>query len=198
MVYVSTIPNPGDTLAGSQPQIRGNFSEINTDFARNHVALTDATVANRGKHNVVEFNLQVADPVLIATEGELYTKAVGGTTEMFWKRFGGNAVRMTAIDPAYTVVGPALTRGVTFLPGGLLLQYGLAHANGHANTTIAFATAFSAAPYSINVTFSRSTGSSGDYTLYVVNAGTPPTANNFTVYNSNGGHDFYYMAIGPA
>ena len=74
MVYLPNIPQPGDTLAASQPRILGNFQEIDTDIAHDHVALTDATVAQRAKHNKVSMPQQVADPTSTATESIFYTK----------------------------------------------------------------------------------------------------------------------------
>ena len=196
MVYIPTIPNPGDTLAGSQPQIRGNFSEINTDFARNHVALTDATVANRGKHNVVEFNIQAADPVLIATEGELYTKSVAATPQMFWKRFGGTAVQMTATDPAITVV-PGIIKGRTFLPGGLLLQYGNQVIVHGVVTTITYQTDFSAPPYSLQLTIEGSVAPASEHVIRPVDGET--TFHQFkAIYTGNNNYTMYWVAIGPA
>jgi len=74
MVYLPNIPQSGDTLAASQPRILGNFQEINTDISHDHVSLTDATAAQRGKHNKVSLPRQLADPASTAIESVFYTK----------------------------------------------------------------------------------------------------------------------------
>ena len=74
MVYLPNIPQPGDTLAASQPRILANFQEINTDIGHDHVLLTDATVAQRAKHNKVSMPRQLADPASTAIESIFYTK----------------------------------------------------------------------------------------------------------------------------
>lgn len=133
------------------------------------------------------------DPAAIANSYVLYSK----------QDPAGN-VQLYGIDPASRVTQMSLAvspssaaNGYTWLAGGMLMQWGQAHANGSANTTIGFPVGFSGVPYSIQTNFWRSSGSTTMKPLDVLNGGTPVTANNFTVWNANGGHDFFWLAIGP-
>lgn len=193
MTYTPGIPAPTDRPSVSQGQIRTNFTQLNTIFADNHYAFNDATVALRGKHRTVILQQQAADPATTAQQGALYTKEYSSSPNLYWRRkSSGDAILMTA---NYTPL--KAEDGYTFLPGGLLLQWGNDHVNGELNTNINFPVAFKGVPYSISVTLFRSSGSTTPQAFYVVNS-PAPTASRFTVWKSGGGQDFTWMAIGPA
>ncbi len=204
MTWTPNIPAANQTLANSQPLIRDNFTEVFTDFGKNHVGFTNATVADRGKHNFVTLKVQAADPVIANNnEAEIFTKQIGGITQLFWKRFNGSAVQMTAVDPVYTPgVGPVFdNKGFTFLPGGLLLQYGNLVVNNATRTPVVFPTAFSAPPYTIQVAMGRHNSDNPKQVYVWDQAPFTPTAANFNVYYTTGTeptHIVYWLAIGPA
>ena len=76
-VYIPTIPQAGDDLSDSQPQILGNFSKADTSFGIDHYKFSNATV-NNGKHNKVTTPAFVDNPptglppVTIANEPAMY------------------------------------------------------------------------------------------------------------------------------
>jgi len=188
MTYVPTIPNPTDLISVSQGQLKTNFTVLNTTISENHVA---PTAVGRGKHNACVFPQRAAGIATAATEGAIYTKSLGGSPNLYWRRKSNGAeIQMTTNHTP-----SAAANGYTFLPGGLLLQWGTNHANA-GDTTFNFPIAFSVAPYSITITLYRTTGGTVQ-SLYVV-SGTPPTTTQFTVYKSGGGQNFFWMAIGRA
>lgn len=70
----------------SQGQIYSNFNAMNTVWAQNHVSLT--SLANQGMHNALVFREQTGsppDPTTSSTQVSLYTKAVGGIPELFFR-----------------------------------------------------------------------------------------------------------------
>jgi hypothetical protein len=132
-----------------------------------------------------------ADPAAIVDSYILYSKRdVAGSVQLYGINQAGTIVQ---ISNAWGTV--SAQNGYSWLAGGMLIQWGLSHANAAANTVIGFPIAFSAAPYSITTNFYRTTGSTTMKPLDIVTGSV--NINNFTVWNANGGHDFFFMAIGP-
>jgi hypothetical protein len=133
------------------------------------------------------------DPAAIANVYQLYCKEDShGNKQIYAEDPNARIVQITnSANPLNAA------NGYTWLPGGFLMQWGKAHANGNADTLIPFSTAFTAVPYSIQITQSRSTGGSAVAFYVVDDAGKAPTINDFYVYKSGGGQDFYWLAIGP-
>lgn len=132
MTYNPGIPQPNDLLSTSQPQIQTNFSQANTIFDANHFTFDSATAANRGKHRKVVVVEQATSPGTALDEMAIYTKDVGGITQLFLQRANiapaGADIQLTPAvlgDPQ--LVG---TNGTTFLPGGFIMKFGLTSANG--------------------------------------------------------------------
>lgn len=80
MVYKGNIPQPTDKLSASQPEILENYNQLGLLFAIDHASLTDATVANRGKHEQATLLHKAADASTAAGEGAIYT-VMDGTTQ---------------------------------------------------------------------------------------------------------------------
>ncbi len=117
-IYTANIPQPGDDPSQSQDQILQNFQSLENAFDKNHVTLQDLT--NRGLHSFLQMPEQLADPTTAANIGAWYTKAIGGVTRFVMRQEGnGSVIQMTGPDPVI-----AQNPGMTFLPGGLLLQWG--------------------------------------------------------------------------
>lgn len=70
MVYNANIPQATDEQSQSQIDILNNFITANASFGANHVDF--ATVANSGKHTVVEFINQPAAPATAALTNKMY------------------------------------------------------------------------------------------------------------------------------
>ena len=193
--FTPNIPAASDRPSASQSQIQSNFNAIADDLDKNHVAISDLT--NRGKHKFVEMPVQAAKPTpLAANEVTLYSKTVSGQSEMFMVR--GTNIKEIQLSAGANASVPTLgNTGVTFIPGGLLLQWGQTNINLNGNTTINFPLSFSVTrAYSITVTPFRN--SSNVDTVYLVPGSF--TVSSFDVRNtsSSGITAICWMAIGPA
>jgi len=84
MTYNPNIPQPTDIIAQSQPQILTNFTQLNAQFAIDHVAYTVGG-ATAGHHQAVHVLNQALDPTTGGTEGAVYAKVQGGNSEAFYR-----------------------------------------------------------------------------------------------------------------
>jgi hypothetical protein len=143
MVY-TLLPNASQSLGNSRPLIRQNFVLIQQAFDRNHYDFDDA--ANQGKHQFVQMPILGAAPTTLATEGAIYTKTINALSQLFYIR---DATALSEVQ----LTGPTpinASNGSTFLPGGLLLQWGRVSAIN--NTAVVFPIAFSAAAFTVMAT----------------------------------------------
>ncbi len=116
MAYNANIPQPADQLKNSQPQILGNFQEINTAFNVNHVGFN---VADEGKHKFLQMPRQGAAPTTAATDIGLFS-LVGANSLVselnFRRQADGEVIPFTE--------GLIATPGWTILPCGLVVKWG--------------------------------------------------------------------------
>lgn len=138
--FTPNIPASGQTLGQTRQAILDNFAILRSTLAVDHV---DVNASGNGKHKFVHFtDASSSIPATTATELALYNKLVGGAYRLFMRQISsGTEIQMSGIDPL------TANPGYTFLPGGLLLQWGTttAVANSAGNTInfpIAFSTVF--------------------------------------------------------
>lgn len=189
MVFTANMPLATQSLNYTQPLVLGNFANYKANMEVNHGGVNDA---DAGKHKFVQMPAQAADPATAADEVAIYCKDAGGGVyrEYLRQANNGTVVQITGVDPLNA------GNGYTFLPGGLLMQWGLTTpASATANTAIVYPIAFSAAAHNIQLTFTRAASSPGTtFGLWVV---TGSTNTGFTAYNNSGHtYQFYWMAIG--
>ena len=123
MPYDTNIPRATDNLNVSQGDIQGNFLTANTIMAINHYPF-DNTSADKGKHKFVDMPILAALPSIASGDGGLYTKTVSSQSQLFYAADGNiTEYQMTRVIPA-SVGTFATNPGWTFLPGGLIMQYG--------------------------------------------------------------------------
>lgn len=197
MTYTSDIPQSGETLGGTRARINTNFQNIATVMAINHVAFNET---DQGKHAYLQmpesgtdFNNNTTPPSTNADEGAFYAKAANSVTTLFYRsESNGQEYQLTSVDDANIATFGSSSQGWTFLPGGLVLQYGIVTAPGTSGQ-VTFDRTFSAAPYSIVIT--SQSGSVGNESR--VSNSTPPTTSTFN-YVAPGGVNFLnWIAIGP-
>ncbi len=207
MAYKANIPQPTDLLDASQVDILGNFQSANTSQSINHYPFDDGTTKN-GKHKFVEMPVLAVLPTNIANEGSLYTKTISAVSELFYTPDTSlNEYQMTrtinakfsnfSTNLAYgsPPVGFTQTGGWTFLPGGMLLQYGTYSNTGALGSTgtIEFPVTFTNPPYSVSVSLIRSASANQSVSLPNIIA----TNNQFIFQSSSSASDgVYWMAIG--
>jgi len=184
----------GSTLVGTRDQIRANFEIIRDDFAINHVAYDET---GEGKHKFMQMPESGADfdnndsaPSTAANEGALYTKEADSVTNLFFRQESDGAEIQLTSSQGATNANP----GTTFLPGGLLMQFGSFTGASKADTTVTFNVPFGTAPYSVVVTMNRE-GSNNVDTFYAHTL----TTTNFQARNTSSSNRIgYYIAIGSA
>lgn len=138
MAYL-LIPNASDKLKNSQPQIKANFTDLQTYLTVNHTAI-DGT-ADQGKHKVISMPAQAAtpgSPPLDGTDIGLFAKV--------WATTAANELFLRTDGPTYTpltgnyLLFSALRDAWMFLPGGVLVKWNTI-AVGVGNFTYTFTTA---------------------------------------------------------
>lgn len=132
--YDETIPNPSHSPAQDVTQMQVNSASIDGIIAVDHIGFG---LANGGKHNQAQLATLGAIPAgLINGFETLYAKAAAGSGELYFTR-GSSGTEIQMTGPGAPL---AATNGYTFLPGGILVQWGLALATKNVLTTTLFVT----------------------------------------------------------
>lgn len=192
--YISNVPLSNQTLSQTQPTINNNFTVLNANMGADHVDFTNSPPpgGNGGLHNKVSLVQQGGDPSSATSIDILYTKSAAGKTEVFMRRAsgdGGNVIQLTtaAGNPV------ASANGVSFLPGGMIIQWGLQSAPSD-NVQINFPTTFPNNCFTVTATPYKS-GSISSLTGFGVKS--PPSTTGFTTRFSGTTLDYIgWMAIG--
>lgn len=210
MTYNANIPQPNDFLDESQVDLLSNFTVLDSSFLTNHFNFSDLS-GNTGKHRFIEMPVTTLGAIsgsLVAGESVLYSATLNSHAQLCYTNgVSTNQYQMTrAIDASFstfstfTNYAPAVANrfgGWTFLPGGMLLQYGIADiAANPTATTIAFPVAYTTGVFSI--TISRITSDTSSTGQDVRVRATSPGLTGFQVVQSSGSssNQVYWMAIG--
>lgn len=198
MSYSPNLPVSGDTLGGTRDRIRTNFQEIDSVMAQNHVAFNNA---DEGKHKFLQMPVQAAAPATAASEAAFYVKDDGsGVAQFFVKgeQTGSEYQISTMTSGADAAIAEFGTNtaytgnhlgGWTFLPGGLILQYGRYSKSDGTTSVVTFPRAFPNAVF--NVTATR-VDSRSVVTVQSVNT----TTVTFTNGSGTSTRTIYWQAIG--
>ena len=185
MTFTPNIPTTGQSLGNTRDMIRNNFTNYNDVVSVNHVAPNDP---NQGKHNFLQMPDQAAAPTTAANELGLYSKDVAGNSRLFLRQENNGAeIQMSGINPVANI------NGNTFLPGGILMQWGTESIP--ANTTfgiINFPITFSKV-YQVQVSYSQK-----DRMLSVININNAFFEYYYTNTSTSSISKLYYLAIGSA
>ncbi len=193
--------------------VQNNFTQIATSFAKNHVALTNATASN-GKHTFVEMislktTFTFVPAGLAAGEGTIFTNTDSSSNVQAFYTDGasGNAYQMTNTSPSKFSTFGNVNYGWTFLPGGLIYNYGFVSTTGSSpsNGQVTFPRPFTSSPNILIYTsayFNQSSIPSSQATIYIDYRTSGPTAISNTTFNwdleTGSGHvdGFNWFAIG--
>ena len=141
--YNTGIPYATNNPSADQGPMMQNTDAVN-DILK--VDMVGFNVANSGFHNKITFVDQTVDATSAALQYVTYAKNAATGSELYARRDGAAAVQLTRGTPV--VANP----GVTYLPGGLLLQFGTAVTGGGAVVAVTFPVAFAAGcPYSVTL-----------------------------------------------
>jgi len=186
MTYNPNIPQAADIPSQSQGEMLTNFQQLNTVFDVDHVPFNDGTAANRGKHDKSTYIELGADPATAANEISLYSKDTGGNTRLFMRQeSSGTVIQLSGANPTVA------TSGSTFLPGGLILKWGVRATPSDGSTVTFSGGAFPNNVFAVTLA-ERRNGTSVTSTYF-----TSLTTSGFTIRTSTGSNDaVHYMAIG--
>lgn len=123
MSYQPNIPTGPENLDNDYLNLRQNFQALDTVYKIDHVALTSSS-GTKGYHKLVHLvNYASGDPAAAASTGILYCKTVDDgystDTQLYFKT--KNDLKLILTNNFLPL---ASQNGYTFLPGGLLLQWG--------------------------------------------------------------------------
>ncbi len=174
-IYLNNIPTGLINLDTDYKNLQNNFSQLDISFGINHFPFSENSIKN-GKHTFINMINNVNIPsgvnVLVQDEGTLYTKTNATITDLYYTPDNtGNEYQITRTDTSNfatfstNTVYPGAqvyeTGGWTFLPGGLILQYGTVKPgqNTSQTGTTLFPINFTSAPFVVLPTaISRSAG----------------------------------------
>ena len=132
-VYQPSIPTVTVKFSADYLNIQGNFSVLDTSYGINHFAFSN-TSSRKGKHKFVDMpflNTSPSDTTpptsLIPGDGGLYVAIPISKAELFYSNdASGRAFQMTNTNAAGAsgFATFAENPGWTFLPGGLIMQWG--------------------------------------------------------------------------
>ena len=128
--YTPNIPQSGLSLGRTRDAIRDNFANYYNTISTNHVSPDQA---GAGKHKFLQMPLQNSDPTTAANELAYFTKLVNGVAYTHLRQPNNGAVIQISGKTPTSVAN----KGSTFLPGGLLLQWGRITVNTNALSWVA-------------------------------------------------------------
>jgi len=138
-IYDPTIPNPSESPKDSAPEIQSNFEAYAAIFSRtvggvvyNHIAFNDS---HQGKHAVVMFENQTADPGVTLDQTILYNKDASSAASTEPQLFAQipqflptdvdtNTAPNIGMQLTYQQVNTAGPQYQSFLVGGYLIYFG--------------------------------------------------------------------------
>lgn len=198
--YTLGYPPDGSSLGQTKATIRNNLDGTFQTLAVDHINNNGQPGSQpAGYHNVIHSVPQGSNPSPVAGYGQLFSKTINSVTTdqaLFWETGAGIVQQLTVnLTPAAT------TNGYTFLPGGIILQWGQSTSSS-ATQTIMFATNNIAFPnncFNVQITLTSS-GSAVTSGSNVVYPGSGATAFNKTqfVFKYAGAsiNGFFWVAIG--
>lgn len=188
-VYTNTVPNPPNLPSTDVNAMQTNTATIDSWVQRDHVGFNNA---DAGYHRQVHMDNQAA-PALGTQDCVFYADAVGGNSWPHWRNNLGS-FQMTGSASANNPSAGA-ANGWTFLPGGLIYQWGIFNFGAVAGV-ITFATANIAFPTNcFGVLLTVITNGGAPFgTMSVANVST--TSFQYTIQNQGAATGFYWSAIG--
>lgn len=148
MSFTPNIPQTGQTLGQTRAAVNNNFANYFNTIAVNHIAPNNA---GAGKHNLSEYVVQAQSPATAASEVATYSRSISGTPELCLQKQNQLAaaadVQMSRLDTGVL----AAQNGYSFLPGGVIIQWGQ-YATGGDGNAINYPIPFTAAVFSVVLT----------------------------------------------
>lgn len=145
MTFTPNIPATGQSLGSSRTQVLNNFTNYFNTVSQDHVA---PNATGQGKHNKSTYPDQASDPVTIVNEIAAYGKSISGVSQLFLRpESAGNTIQMTRLDTGAL----SANSGYSFLPGGVIIQWGIVVATSGAGTLTNFPIVFPNACFGVSL-----------------------------------------------
>lgn len=199
--YTDNIPAGGNDPSADRPLMTENFNSIDGLIGEDHVTFNND---NGGFHNQIRMPTMISMPspsIRISNSTTQYSKVINGGSNLFMTNGQSvNEYQLTRVDntnfPTF-----AQNPGWTFLPGGLIFQYGMGTSSTtipttNANAVITYPFPYTTGTYSVNCTILTTTNNRIFVQVYDV------TTNQFraSVRDSGGllvsGVSFFWQAVG--
>ena len=197
MTYNPNVPLGNQTISSTQSPIQTNFDQANIGFGIDHQPFTDNT-ATQGIHKKTTYNLQPADPAAVVAGPIVYSKAVTYPgprikDELFIRQDTTTGSVVTQLTNFFN--NPTLAPdGSSYLPGGLLIQWGSVSPIVLATTSVPFINGgFPNKCINVQITAVRNSDSAS--VVYVVPGSVSTTQFNFRS-SSASISSIYWFAIG--
>jgi hypothetical protein len=164
----------------------GNFQYLQTDLSTDHNFTGNTATSGDGYHKIIHFVNQGSDPSVVTNIGQLYTKTVGATQQLFYENGLGQVSQISATATSATA------KGTASLLGGMIIQWGTVTLGATTSGSVTFNIAFP------NNLFSLTNGliRAGAGTAQSVNMNTPTVSGFNWTSTSVNNISFYWMAIG--
>jgi len=208
MSYQPGVPSGSVPLNQDYANLKNNFGQLNTQFLVDHVPLTSTSgIPPNGYHTAVHLvpvsttasnppnNQPINGYTATTGYGQLFDAQINdgiNTDEALFYLSGSN--RLMQLTRNFVPV--AATNGYTFLPGGLILQWGIKTVSASSTTPLLFSTnniAFPTSCFNVSVTGIRS--NSGGDGIFVLSGSVSNTG--FTFRNGSASiTQAYWVAIG--
>lgn len=199
--YNRDIPFSTHNPSTDQPLMQTNTNSIDDLINVDHFTFSSGQA---GKHNVVRHptpQSPMTSPGTGALEWAYYTKTLAsGAVETFWQRpaqlVNGPDIQMTT-----NLAPTASTNGYTFIPGGLIIQWGQITATTSSYTSLLFATNNVAFPNNCYDVFTQpyATGTEpgSQATVAIRKSSVSKTGFQWAFITNSGEYTgFYWWAIG--
>ncbi len=211
--YQPNIPTGTVNLDVDYQNIQANFQQLDTSFGVDHVTFSNQTAQN-GYHKSIHFNpvstiatdppnnQPVHRPPLTGGFGQLFSAQINdgiNADEALYFLTGGN--RLMQLTRNFQPVAGVGGSGQTFLPGGLIIQWGQVNSSLPIFQTVNFATNNMNFPNNCFAVFTQIYGTgtppSGPGTIEIRKSSVSNTGFQWAmVTSSNQYTGFYWIAIG--
>jgi len=196
-------PQDGQSLGASKAVIRNNLDGMFQVFSVEHN--TQNVLTNTGLHRQSTYPAASGRPTTTTGQINIYSRAITGGTALFTSR-DNNSATVTQISNPNVISPLAATDGYSYLPGGLIIQWGtriVTINNVGATFLVTFPIPFPNNCFNVQCTAKNNIDTSGNVTASPRNfttVGSMVTQVRVLVVTStsttNAYENFYWVAIG--
>jgi len=193
--YTPGYPPDGSSLGQTKATIRNNLDGTFLTLGVDHINNNGAPGSRpAGYHNVIHIVPQGSNPSPISGYGQLFSKSINSviTDEaLFWETGSGIIQQLTS-----NVAPLPATNGYTFLPGGIILQWGLVNSPSGTGT-VNYNIPFPANIFNVQTTLvSKAGGTSQSNTVAPISGTINQSSFQYNFTGSTSYVAFYWVAIG--